>query len=83
MNDVRKTKDNQLVVIHYDNVNRTTNGEGLVCEFTLKEIKGFSAEGGEKISTLEETLDFLNKKVKVFIELKEKGMEKQMLSHSA
>jgi glycerophosphoryl diester phosphodiesterase len=78
--DVRKTKDNQLVVIHDDNVKRTTNGDGLVCELTLKDIKGFSAEGGEKIPTLEEALDFLDKKVKVLVELKEEGIEKQVLS---
>ncbi|HUJ84928.1 MAG TPA: glycerophosphodiester phosphodiesterase family protein [Candidatus Acidoferrales bacterium] len=78
--DVRKTKDNQLVVIHDDNVKRTTNGDGLVCELTLKEIKGFSAEGGEKIPTLEEALDFLDNKVKVLVELKEEGIEKQVLS---
>ncbi len=78
--DVRKTKDNQLVVIHDADVKRTTRGEGLVSELTLKEIKSFSAEKGEKIPTLEETLDFLDKKVKVFIELKETGIEEQVLS---
>ncbi|MGA2681417.1 MAG: glycerophosphodiester phosphodiesterase family protein [Candidatus Bathyarchaeia archaeon] len=78
--DVRKTKDNQLVVIHDADVKRTTNGEGLVSELTLKEIKEFSSEGGEKIPTLEEALDFLDKKVKVFVELKEDGIEKQVLS---
>ena len=78
--DVRKTKDNQLVVVHDADVKRTTNGEGMVSELTLKEIKGFSAEGGEKIPTLEEALDFLDKKVKVLIELKEAGVEKQVLS---
>jgi glycerophosphoryl diester phosphodiesterase len=78
--DVRKTKDNQIVVIHDADVKRTTNGEGLVSELTLKEIKSFSSEGGEKIPTLEETLDFLDKKVKVFVELKETGVEEQVLS---
>ena len=78
--DVRKTRDNQIVVIHDADVKRTTNGEGLVNDLTLKEIKGFSAENGEKIPTLEETLDFLDKKVKVFIELKEVGIEEQVLS---
>jgi glycerophosphoryl diester phosphodiesterase len=77
--DVRKTKDKQLVVIHDADIKRTTDGEGLVCELTLKEIKGFSAEGGEKIPTLEEALDFLDKKVKVFVELKEEGTEEQVL----
>ncbi len=77
--DVRKTKDDQLVVIHDADVKRTTDGKGLVGELTLKEIKGFSA-GGEKIPTLEEALDFLDKKVKVFVELKEVGFEGQVLS---
>jgi glycerophosphoryl diester phosphodiesterase len=78
--DVRKTKDNQLVVIHDADVKRTTDGEGLVSELTLKEIKGFSAEEGEKIPTLQESLDFLDKKVKVFVELKEESVEEQVLS---
>jgi glycerophosphoryl diester phosphodiesterase len=77
--DVRKTKDNQLVVIHDEDIKRTTDGEGLVCELTLKQIKGFSAEGGEKIPALEEALDFLGKKVKVFVELKEEGIEEYVL----
>lgn len=78
--DVRLTRDGQLVVIHDADVKRTTDGKGLVCELTLKEIKGFSAEGGEKIPTLEEALDFLDKKVKVFVELKEEGTEEQVLA---
>ncbi len=78
--DVRKTKDNQLVVIHDADVKRTTDGEGLVSELTLSQIKAFSAEGGEKIPTLDEALDFLDKKVKVLVELKEVGSEEQVLS---
>jgi glycerophosphoryl diester phosphodiesterase len=78
--DVRKTKDGQVVVIHDADVKRTTNREGLVSELTLKEIKGLDAGSGEKIPTLEDTLDFLDKKVKVFVELKEAGIEKQVLS---
>jgi glycerophosphoryl diester phosphodiesterase len=78
--DVRKTKDNQLVVIHDADVKRTTNGKGLVSELTLTEIKAFSTDKGEKIPTLKEALDFLDKKVKILIELKETGVEKQVLT---
>jgi glycerophosphoryl diester phosphodiesterase len=78
--DVRKTKDNQLVVIHDADVKRTTNGEGLVSELTLKEIKEVSAEKGEKIPTLKEALNFLDKKVKIVIELKEAGDEEKVLA---
>ena len=78
--DVRKTKDNQLIVIHDPDVKRTTDGEGLVNELTLEEIKGFSAEKGEKIPTLQEALDFLDTKVKIVIELKETGYEDKVLA---
>jgi glycerophosphoryl diester phosphodiesterase len=78
--DVRKTKDGQLVVIHDPDIKRTTDGKGLVSELTLKEIKAFSTEKGEKIPTLKETLDFLDKKVKILIELKEAGVEEEVLA---
>jgi glycerophosphoryl diester phosphodiesterase len=51
-----------------------------VSDLTLKEIKGFSAEKGEKIPTLKEALDFLDKKVKILIELKEAGVEEKVLA---
>jgi glycerophosphoryl diester phosphodiesterase len=78
--DVRRTKDNRLVVIHDADVKRTTNGKGLVSELTLNEIKEFSTAKGEKIPTLNEALNFLNSKVKILIELKEEGVEKQVLA---
>lgn len=78
--DVRRTKDERIVVIHDANVDKTTNGEGLVNELTLEQIKQFVTEKGEKIPTLEEALDFLDKKVKILVELKETGFEKKVLS---
>ena len=78
--DVRRTKDNQLVVIHDADVKRTTNGKGVVSELTLDEIKEFSTAEGEKIPTLEEALNFLDSKVKILIELKEEGVEEQVLA---
>jgi glycerophosphoryl diester phosphodiesterase len=78
--DVRKTKDGQIVVIHNADVEKTTDGKGLVSELSLREIKELSAEKGEKIPTLKEVLDFLDKKAKILIELKEAGVEKQVLA---
>ncbi|MGD0159123.1 MAG: glycerophosphodiester phosphodiesterase family protein [Candidatus Bathyarchaeia archaeon] len=78
--DVRVTKDGEVVVIHDAEVERTTNGKGLVNELTLKEIKQLNTEKDEKIPTLEEALDFLDKKLKVLIELKETGLEAKVLN---
>lgn len=77
--DVRKTKDDGLVVIHDDKVDRTTNGKGLVSELTLKEIKSLITDKGERIPTLEEALELLDKKVRILIELKEAGVEDQVM----
>jgi len=77
--DVRRTKDGELVVIHDNKVDRTTNGRGLVNELTLEEIEKLDAGKGEKIPTLEEALEFLDKKVKILIELKEVGFEDKVL----
>ena len=33
--DVRITKDNELVLIHDSTLERTTNGSGKVCDYTL------------------------------------------------
>jgi len=77
--DVRRTKDGEIVVIHDAEVDRTTNGKGLVSELTLSEIKRLSTDKGEKIPTLEEALDFLDRKVKILIEIKEVGIEEKVL----
>lgn len=77
--DVRKSKDDYIVVIHDDNIEKTTNGEGLVSNLTLNQIKSYSANKNEKIPTFEEALDFIGNRVKVFVELKELGLEEKVL----
>jgi glycerophosphoryl diester phosphodiesterase len=77
--DVRKTKDNQIVVIHSSDVDKTTDGSGSVNELTLEEIKKLVTDKGEQIPTLGEVLDFVGKKVKVLVELKETGVEEAVL----
>jgi len=74
--DVHLTKDGIVVVIHDKSVNRTTNGIGFVANKSLKELKQLDAEDEEKIPTLQEVLDLINKKVQVHIELKGKNTAK-------
>jgi glycerophosphoryl diester phosphodiesterase len=77
--DVRKTVDNELVVIHNADVNKTTDGSGAVNELTLEEIQRFVTEKGEHVPTLEEVLDAVARRVKVLVELKEAGTEEQVM----
>lgn len=57
--DIRITKDNELVLIHDATLERTTNGTGKVCEYTLAELKQLDAGKGEQIPTLRELLDLV------------------------
>jgi glycerophosphoryl diester phosphodiesterase len=77
--DVRKTKDGKLVVIHNADVNKTTNGEGAVNELTLEQIQKLVTDKNEHIPTLDDVLDAVGKKVKILVEIKEVGTEKQIL----
>lgn len=45
-NDVHLTRDGQLVVIHDEDIARTTNGKGAVKDFTFEEIRKFDASAG-------------------------------------
>ena len=64
--DIRITKDNELVVIHDETVDRTTDGSGKVCEKTLAEIKALDAGSwkgeefkGCRIPTLMEFMELI------------------------
>ncbi|WP_255294784.1 glycerophosphodiester phosphodiesterase [Bacillus sp. AFS041924] len=41
--DVHLTKDGEIVVIHDETINRTTNGKGFIKDYTLAELKKFDA----------------------------------------
>ena len=68
--DIRTTKDGHLVVIHDDNVQRTTNGPSRsVREMTLEELKQLDAGSwfdeafeGEGVPTLEEALELVSRR---------------------
>ncbi|MDP2683905.1 MAG: glycerophosphodiester phosphodiesterase family protein [bacterium] len=68
--DVHLSINNDIIVMHDETVNRTTNGTGYVKQQTLSELRQLSAGKGEKIPTLEQTLNLINKRVKLNIELK-------------
>lgn len=66
--DIHLTKDRELVVIHDESIDRTTNGKGLVDSFTLAELQAFDAGSwfgeefaGTKIPSFAEVLSLLKK----------------------
>jgi len=72
--DVHCCASGQLVVIHDDTLERTTNGKGLVADKTLDELKMLNAGNNNQIPTLEEVLELLNRRAKINIEIKGKDV---------
>ena len=88
--DVEKTKDGQLVCIHDDTVDRTTNGTGKVSEMILEEIRRLDAGSwfdskfaSEKVPTVEEVLklvaEYQHHDVLLAVDLKAEGVEQEVV----
>lgn len=63
--DIQLTKDRELVVIHDERVDRTTEGIGFVKDYTLSELKKLHIYAGsnpsQEIPAMEEVLDLIEK----------------------
>ncbi|WP_343311309.1 glycerophosphodiester phosphodiesterase [Bacillus atrophaeus] len=83
--DLQMTKDGKLIVMHDEKLDRTTNGEGWVKDYTLAEIKQLDAGSwfneaypekakaryvGLQVPTLDEVLDHFGKHANYYIETK-------------
>ncbi|MFA5828907.1 MAG: glycerophosphodiester phosphodiesterase family protein [Candidatus Gracilibacteria bacterium] len=68
--DVHLSKDGQIVVIHDPTLERTTNGQGFVCDLTLAQIQSFKTQEGESIPTLEQVFKLCKGKIKILVEIK-------------
>ncbi|MBE9045115.1 glycerophosphodiester phosphodiesterase [Pleurocapsales cyanobacterium LEGE 10410] len=62
--------ENNLVVIHDRSLSRTTNGTGYIEKCSFAYLRSLDAGKGEKIPTLPEVLETVNRQVIVNIELK-------------
>jgi len=67
--DIRRSKDGVLVLVHDDDVKRTTNKSGKVGSFTLAELRQLDAGGwfdasfkGERVPTLDEAFKLLKER---------------------
>lgn len=90
--DIQMTKDGELVIIHDEKVDRTTNGKGMVKDFTYSQIRRLDASANFKegtinspIPSLKELFEWMqDNSIICNIELKNnridyKGMEEKMI----
>ncbi len=77
--------DGELVVIHDETIDRTTNGKGAVNKLSLRELKQFRIANFQEIPTLAEVLNLVNRRCFINIELKGIGTAKpvnDLINHS-
>jgi glycerophosphoryl diester phosphodiesterase len=88
--DVQRSKDGNLVCIHDDTVDRTTNGMGKVNDLSLAEIKRLDAGSwfdpkfaGENVPTVEEVLNLVaehrRQGILVAVDLKAEDVERDVV----
>lgn len=71
--DAHLSKDGIPVLMHDATLDRMTDGEGWIKDYTAEELKRFRVGDNETIPTLEEALRLVKGKMIVSIELKQKG----------
>ena len=68
--DVHLSADGEIMVIHDESIDRTTNGKGFVNALSLRELKAFRINGKYEIPSLKEVFDLVNQDCFINIELK-------------
>ena len=80
--DVHFNKDSQIIVIHDETLDRTTNSTGSVCDWTLEELQSLDAGSwfdekfsDEKVHTLDEVFDRYQNQLWFHIEIQSEEAE--------
>lgn len=77
--DVHLSKDDEVVVIHDDTLERTTNAFGNVSDTNFSALRNLNAGKGEKIPYLQEVINQVKEKCILIIELKGQKTEKKVV----
>lgn len=73
--------ENDMVVIHDDDLDRTTNGKGAVMDQTLAHLRSLDAGNGQQIPLLSEVIGLIDAKVGLNIELKGPGTAAPVINY--
>lgn len=75
--DIRLSRDGNLVLMHDETVDRTTNGRGKVEDLSLEELQSLEVMGsGERVPTLREAVELTEElRLGIVVEMKEEGLE--------
>jgi len=78
--DVRRTKDNVLVLLHDPHTGRLSDTSVRVEDVTLSELQKIKLSNGKTVATLTEALDLIGTKKPVVLDIKVPGIADQLIS---
>ncbi|MDA0821664.1 MAG: glycerophosphodiester phosphodiesterase family protein [Proteobacteria bacterium] len=70
--------DGELIVLHDETLDRTTNGFGSVYQHSLSKIRALDAGQGQLVPMLDEVLDLIDARAGLNIEIKQSGLNEQL-----
>jgi glycerophosphoryl diester phosphodiesterase len=71
--DVFLLPSGEVILMHDDRVDRTTDGRGLTLHTPFEDLRKLDAGKGEHIPTLQEVIELVDKRVPIVIEIKNAG----------
>jgi glycerophosphoryl diester phosphodiesterase len=77
--DVRKTKDNHLVLMHDPITKRIADKNVTVNKSTLAELKQLRIKNNHRIASLDEALTLIGNEVPVIIDIKDTGLHQELV----
>ncbi len=77
--DVQLTRDGEIVIMHDETLDRTTNSSGLVRDYTFAQLQGLDAGSGEHVPALRELLELARAgHIRLCIEVKGQDAEESV-----
>lgn len=77
--DIRRV-DGELIVLHDERLERTTNGNGSVYDLSLEELRRLDAGAGERVPLLAEVLDGIAARCGLNIEIKQADLAPELVA---
>jgi glycerophosphoryl diester phosphodiesterase len=68
--DVHRSLDGQLIVMHDERVDRTTNGSGCIRDLTLPQLQALEMAAQQRVPTLPEVLQAVKGRAGLMVEIK-------------
>ena len=81
--DLRMTKDGELVAMHDQTIDRTTNGSGKVSDYTMKELQSFPTTGKVGNKAITEEIPSLKEIIETFTDTEHYYIETRLLDGQA